>query len=714
MVSTKMAAQGDHIQEHFDVFVRLPSGKTAPLSVRYDMTIFELKSVIEFTVGIPVEIQNLSYKNRLLYEDDETLRSSIIIPGVHIAVNYPYGWEDLIEASLAGDITSVINDIYRHFDKSIVARRRSVVMFISSHKGYNFLVARMLSDGVNPNTQTATGRTSLHIASAMGMMNCVGLLLQHHASVDIHDKFGFTPQQLAVRCGQKEVESKLIEFRRIKIKWDGKTMKLKLPWPLATNFPPTNLGQSVTPVIDLQQLCISPGPEEIRLYPLPGQRPRSAVVKSSKTTPIPHETDMQENSETVLHKTGGRLDNDKSSGHEFKKSGRRRPKSAFIVKSDPSVEFGCVQSETNPKERIHLRGNESHANKNHNKVDFYQQSTLDNQENVCCFGGCHGCEYDSMNMKTEFGSSVLHKSSVMCHSHGLPNPVRNQDSALALGSSHTHESSLAHEPAHAIDPSCTHELSTLDSPHGRVSHLRDSPRVPASSQMNVRPIIIDRCQSGQTEEERIREATVPRFVSEKERFQLKYGKKRATDEENEHAFQQWLALKHQDAKDEKLIRKVRTMLNKVTGTKVEEDKEVSKEKSVRSTNVKAFDDWLMKKKKADVIKRRQASQVAKSQECRIARQGKTFNEWLKEKNRSKLTIRSPPVSQQSKRSANDTKRLDAQRAYDQWLKKKQCEELESLKASMRPQSASTLAEYTDGGPTHKTRIHSAQHRLTSR
>ncbi|XP_071958618.1 uncharacterized protein [Antedon mediterranea] len=611
MVSTDMATEKlGRPQKQFDVFVRLPTGMTSPVTVRYDMTIFELKSMIEFTFGVPLEMQKLWYRQHLLCNDDETLRMCIIIPGMNITVAYPYGWEELIEASLSGDTKSVINDIYHHFDKSIIARRRFIALFISSQKGFGFLVERMLSDGVNPNTQTKTGRTALHIASVTGMMNCVRLLLQHHASVDIRDLYGFTPQELADRSGQTEVEAKLIQFRHIKNKWDSKTVTRQLPWPLAKNFPRSKLAQSVTPVIELQRLCISPGPEEISMYPLPGQRPRSAFVKAS-------------------------------------------PKVLLNPRCSPTVNVGIG---------LHGRNLIKHGN-----GDTVRHNSITKVKHI------------PKSAPTEI-QSLTEKA-----------PSENLTGLEKI------DCGVVTFQAWSCAKETSTELSTTD--------LSDSELSKTTYRITGDLSLVEQ----EKEQSRIRKAVQPKFISEKDLFQMKYGKKRATDEENEQAFQQWLSLKQQDAKDEQLIRKVRKMLNQVTEVKVEETKESPKEESCLSVNEKAFESWLKKKKKAEIMKRQQENQRAKEyKHCQINRQGKTFEDWVKEKNtKLKSTIRKQEANMPTTHDVNRTE------VFQHWLKKKQELELERLKAR-RPHSAASGFSNDNLPMRRRVRIQSAHPRLKTR
>lgn len=53
------------------------------------------------------------------------------------------------------------------------------------------------------------GRTPLHVAAVMGQSDCIGLLLQHGASIYAKDAKGVTPKDIAHQLDHRQDEQQM-------------------------------------------------------------------------------------------------------------------------------------------------------------------------------------------------------------------------------------------------------------------------------------------------------------------------------------------------------------------------------------------------------------------------------------------------------------------------------------------------------------------------
>ena len=73
------------------------------------------------------------------------------------------------------------------------------------------IIIRRLKAGADPNTETPTGNSLLHLAALAGSPDILGLLIKHGAEVDSRDKYDKTPLHCAARHGHEEAAKLLIE-----------------------------------------------------------------------------------------------------------------------------------------------------------------------------------------------------------------------------------------------------------------------------------------------------------------------------------------------------------------------------------------------------------------------------------------------------------------------------------------------------------------------
>ncbi|XP_077982345.1 uncharacterized protein LOC144437295 [Glandiceps talaboti] len=250
--------------ESFEIFAKLPVGTLTSVIVQYETRVRDLKSMIEFTCGVPFHLQYLSYKAHYELQDRDTLRSLCLIPGVQVPVRFKHGYEDLVEAALAGNSTGVFDDIKKRFDSENIRSRKFAALFVASQRGYHFLVERLVKSDTDVNGQTSTGRTPLHIACAMGNTGCIDILLEAGGSLDIRDSYGQTPIEVASNCKQKEAERRLHLFRRTirgptiyRRKADKPREKTVSSWAWTPRF----RAKSAPPASLMREMSLTPGPE---------------------------------------------------------------------------------------------------------------------------------------------------------------------------------------------------------------------------------------------------------------------------------------------------------------------------------------------------------------------------------------------------------------------------------------------------------------------
>ncbi|XP_072489544.1 ankyrin repeat domain-containing protein 60 isoform X2 [Notamacropus eugenii] len=124
-----------------------------------DTTVRELKEELDLMAGIPFHFQRLLYLDQGILMDDSTLGFHDIVPGgiISMCIWHHDGWQELVLAALEGDASA------------------------------------------NCLAKTPVGRTALHVAAAMGHINCINLLLEYGAPLTEKDLKGETPVEIARR-----------------------------------------------------------------------------------------------------------------------------------------------------------------------------------------------------------------------------------------------------------------------------------------------------------------------------------------------------------------------------------------------------------------------------------------------------------------------------------------------------------------------------------
>ncbi|XP_054549538.1 ankyrin repeat domain-containing protein 60 [Talpa occidentalis] len=210
---------------------------------RRDMTVRELKEELDLLAGIPSNLQRLQYLDQGILMDDTTLKFHDVVPGgvISLCVWHYDGWTELVMAAVEGDPAKlcglgVVEGSYfrtansRHFEEGQwrrwIAQRAFVALYVSSHRGHLEAVQYLLEKGsvlragdenssrprANCLGKTPMGRTPLHVAAAMGRLDCITLLLSYGASTSIKDARGESPLSLARRLDRKHSERSMFLF----------------------------------------------------------------------------------------------------------------------------------------------------------------------------------------------------------------------------------------------------------------------------------------------------------------------------------------------------------------------------------------------------------------------------------------------------------------------------------------------------------------------
>ncbi|XP_038606659.1 LOW QUALITY PROTEIN: ankyrin repeat domain-containing protein 60 [Tachyglossus aculeatus] len=190
----------------------------------------QLKEELELVAGIPLHCQRLLYLDQGVLMDESTIRFHDIVPGgiITMCIWHEDGWEDLVLAAIEGDIkklsclgvtedssyqTAHSKCLGAKEKKEWVAHRAFVAFYIAAHRNHSSVVHYFLQNGIDYMKKTPAGRTALHVASSMGNVNCVDLLLQHEELVSERDSKGQTAMSLARQWRRKQSEQKLFLFQ---------------------------------------------------------------------------------------------------------------------------------------------------------------------------------------------------------------------------------------------------------------------------------------------------------------------------------------------------------------------------------------------------------------------------------------------------------------------------------------------------------------------
>ncbi|XP_071785755.1 uncharacterized protein [Asterias amurensis] len=719
--------------ESFEIFAKLPGpGSLTSINVRHTTTVAELKSLIELVCGIPSDLQLLSYRHHSVLTDGDTLGRLCVIPGARLPVKVTYGFDGLVDAALRGDLKEVLRKVAMTMDVDGMSQRRFVAMFIAAHKGFHYLVDRLLCDGALPNSQTPSGRTALHVACAMGNNGCIDSLLQHGALLEIKDASHQTPADTAASCGQQGAQRRVVLYARILA--NKATKEKTCTWSTSPRFPKSKLGSSVAPTISLKELAITPGPELMitawkgrehhHHYFERNRRPLSSKLAHSSLFQNDSATSSTESWESLrdfakssqLHapsKTedssphGSKITTDRESmarsvrlhdrpNSALSSTAGRRPKSA----TPKSVKFSPGDSQRPPTNMDKYSASKNIQNSVAIPSDSYYRSPV--QVPISSRPSLD-------SVQTDAAKSCLRKILVTndnerhnsrqnlgtCETNNVngqvPRNDRGDGNEITMGNK-------ANDSFSNSSDQSSEELDSREINDMRINYLNDKLR-------HVIDLPVEhpqRLQFMKEEESKLSDGSPSPY---------KVSKRKPTPEENEQAFNDWLASKSQDARDRKLVNKVNRMLNDAFGKK-DETLVVECDDQVQIKTPLTFEAWAEKKTnqgrlRADKLAAESVKQDQETEKKAAARLngGKSTETWLAAKiEKQKQERKAAKQKEDEKQRAKAGREEAAQEVFKKWCMQKQWEELQMLKdkprTKRRPKS----------GTNRKT---GTAHRLTS-
>ncbi|CAG5129212.1 unnamed protein product [Candidula unifasciata] len=205
--------------------------------VSYSMTVAQLKEDVEFATGIPISIQRLSYLDEGELQDNTDLKTNDFVPEGTVRLKVWHMYQELVEAVTSNDIdwvfrlgvtsssdyhTPASDYMSKKLRKEWLEDRALIALCLAAHRGHEDLVVSLIEYGADVNKQTATGKTPLHFASAVGNSKIVNTLLQHGADINAEDHSGNTALSVSERFGHQICSRTLFQFQ-----WQQRAKNLK-------------------------------------------------------------------------------------------------------------------------------------------------------------------------------------------------------------------------------------------------------------------------------------------------------------------------------------------------------------------------------------------------------------------------------------------------------------------------------------------------------
>lgn len=191
------------------------------IHVSLDMTVKELKKLVELETGILYDLQRLTYLDEAELVDSTTLRENEIVPGGTLNLSVWYIWLELVERAIMSDIPNLLklgvspiipfsSPITEYMDEKTklawTKRKAFVVLCIAANRENLLLCQEMMSCIEKVDMRTPIGRTALHIAASQGRCEMLKLLIEKGAKLNLTDIDGFKPLDIAILFGHQEAE----------------------------------------------------------------------------------------------------------------------------------------------------------------------------------------------------------------------------------------------------------------------------------------------------------------------------------------------------------------------------------------------------------------------------------------------------------------------------------------------------------------------------
>ena len=200
-------------RNYFDIFLEIPcdTEKIQLSRIYHKMKVLELKNMIEQEVGLLPEMYCLTYLDDAALTDASTMADNDIVVNATLTVKPWRMWTALLTQAYRGNILKSIH--IAHSMEGDMADKKHfawVALYIASHRGHFRLVAELLRQcllGIN--ARSPTGWTALHAAARKGHWGVLCVLLDKGGDIQIKDKDGRTPFDIARLHGKKRCEQSL-------------------------------------------------------------------------------------------------------------------------------------------------------------------------------------------------------------------------------------------------------------------------------------------------------------------------------------------------------------------------------------------------------------------------------------------------------------------------------------------------------------------------
>lgn len=209
----KSKASGSHFKLKLELPFECPGTTELVLKNVEDRNkVSEIKYRVEKELGILSDMYYLSYLDSAPMEESSRLCQHDVVPGATLRVNVWRMWQELLKATLAGNIRDCFSCSQNISGDSEWSKYCAwAVLYVAAHRGQHNLVAELLkrtSVAVNFKSLMC-GSTALHTTARMGRWKALCMLLNNGADVRISDNEGHTAHDLAQKYGHKKCGNSL-------------------------------------------------------------------------------------------------------------------------------------------------------------------------------------------------------------------------------------------------------------------------------------------------------------------------------------------------------------------------------------------------------------------------------------------------------------------------------------------------------------------------
>ena len=200
-------------RNYFDIFLEIPCDpeKIQLSGIYHKLKVAELKNMIEQEVGLLPEMYYITYLDDAALNDISTMADNDIVVNATLTIRPWRMWTALLTQAYKGNILKCLL-VVQSMEGDLYDRKHFawVVLYIASHRGHFRLVAELIKKcllGIN--TRSPIGWTGLHAAARKGHWSVLCILLDQGGNIQIKDKDGRIPFDIARLYGKKKCEQSL-------------------------------------------------------------------------------------------------------------------------------------------------------------------------------------------------------------------------------------------------------------------------------------------------------------------------------------------------------------------------------------------------------------------------------------------------------------------------------------------------------------------------